>query len=186
MSQNTAYDPHSHDPLAILRPVPSFTVTSNDVTEGKPLGAAQFGASSGGSDTSPHLSWSGFPAETKSFAVTCYDPDAPTGAGFWHWAVFNIPTSVTELPTGAGSPNSGLLPEGAVTLPNEARLTSFYGAGPPEGTGVHRYIFVVHAVDVARLDVDPRSTPTVLSFNLNFHAVGRAVLTGLGEFGGAH
>ncbi len=100
--------------------------------------------------------------------------------------MFNIPTSVTELPTGAGSPNSGLLPEGAVTLPNEARLTSFYGAGPPEGTGVHRYIFVVHAVDVARLDVDPRSTPTVLSFNLNFHAVGRAVLTGLGEFGGAH
>lgn len=175
----------THDPYEIQRPVPSFTVTSTDIKDGQPLPAAQFGADAGGSDTSPQLSWSGFPPETKSFAVTVYDPDAPTASGFWHWAVFNIPASVTELPTGAGSPNSNALPQGAITLTNEMRLKSFIGAGPPEGTGVHRYFFVVHAVDVETLDIGPESTPAVLGFNLNFHSVGRAILVATGEYGGA-
>lgn len=175
----------SNDPYAILRPVPAFALTSTDITDGEPLPADQFDTASGGGDTSPQLGWSGFPTETKSFAVTVYDPDAPTVSGFWHWAVFNIPASVTELATGAGMPGRGTLPSGAITLPNETRQKCFIGAGPPEGTGVHRYFFVVHAVDVASLDIDPESTPGVLGFNLNFHALGRARIVSTGQYGGA-
>ncbi|MEB0265803.1 YbhB/YbcL family Raf kinase inhibitor-like protein [Cryobacterium sp. 10I5] len=173
------------DPLAVYGEVPLFTLSSTDVTDGAPLSAAQFGAGAGGLERSPQLSWSGFPAETKSFAVTLYDPDAPTGSGFWHWAVFNIPASVTSLPAGAGAPGGALLPAGAVTLPNELRLTSFIGAGPPPGTGTHRYQFIVHAVDVPTLDLDPGSTPAVLGFTLRFHTLGRAVIEATGAFGGA-
>lgn len=170
------------DPLARFGVVPLFSLTSSDLTDGQPLATAQYGAGSGGEDRSPELSWSGFPAATKSFALTAYDPDAPTGSGFWHWAVFNIPVSVTALAAGAGSPRSRLLPAEATTLPNETRQSSFVGAGPPEGTGVHGYQFIVHAVDVPRLRIDPESTPAVLGFNLHFHTLARAVLTGTGEF----
>jgi Raf kinase inhibitor-like YbhB/YbcL family protein len=171
------------DPLARFGVVPLFTLTSSDVTDGQPLAAAQYGAGSGGDDRSPALSWSGFPPETESFALTMYDPDAPTGSGFWHWALFNLPVSVTHLAAGAGSQGSPLLPAEATTLPNETRQNSYIGAGPPRGTGVHRYQFIVHAVDVPKLDIDPASTPAVLGFNLHFHTLARAVLTGTGEFG---
>ena len=174
-----------NDPLARFCEVPLFTLTSTDMTDGAPLAAAQFGLGSGGRNVSPHLEWSGFPAGTKSFAVTVYDPDAPTGSGYWHWAVFNLPATCTSLPAGAGAPGGRLLPAGAVTLPNEARRPAFVGAGPPAGTGTHRYQFIVYAVDVARLDVDPDSTPAVLGFNLHSHTLGRAVLEATGVFGGA-
>jgi Raf kinase inhibitor-like YbhB/YbcL family protein len=174
-----------NDPLARFGEVPLFTLTSRDMTDGSPLAAAQYGVGSGGRDVSPQLSWSGFPAQTRSFAVTMYDPDAPTGSGFWHWAVFNLPATVTSLEAGAGAPGSRLLPKGAITLPNELRRPAFVGAGPPAGTGTHRYQFIVHAVDVARLDVDPESTPAVLGFNLHFHTLARAVIEATGVFGGA-
>ncbi|MBC7443385.1 MAG: YbhB/YbcL family Raf kinase inhibitor-like protein [Ramlibacter sp.] len=174
-----------NDPLARFGEVPLFTLTSTDMTDGASLAADQFGLGSGGRNMSPHLSWSGFPAGTKSFAVTMYDPDAPTGSGFWHWAVFNLPATCTSIPAGAGATGGRLLPKGALTLPNEGRQPAFVGAGPPEGTGTHRYQFIVHAVDVARLDIDPDSTPAVLGFNLHFHTLGRAVLEATGAFGGA-
>ena len=173
------FDPYAE--LSTLKTVGSFQLTSTDLVHGQPLARAQWGQAGGGSDTSPQLSWSGFPAETKSFAVTCYDPDAPTGSGYWHWAVFNIPASVTALVAGAGTAESTSLPRGAVTLPNEARQPAYIGAGPPPGTGVHRYFFVVHAVDIATLDIDPQSTPAVLGFNLHFHTLARAILMGTGE-----
>jgi Raf kinase inhibitor-like YbhB/YbcL family protein len=173
-----------YDPYARLDPVPSFSLTSDDVIDGQPLKAAQYGADAGGSDVSPQLSWSGAPEGTKSYAVTVYDPDAPTGSGFWHWAVANIPADVTSLTAGAGS-EGGSLPEGATPVLNEMRLPHFIGATPPQGTGVHRYYVVVHAVDTEHLDLDPQSTPAVLGFNLHFHTLARAILVGTGEFGGA-
>ena len=174
----------TQDPLAVFGEVPQFFLTSTDMTDGGPLRPAQYGAGAGGADVSPQLAWSGFPPETRSFALTVYDPDAPTGSGFWHWAVANLPVSVTELPTGAGAATA-TLPAGSLTLPNEARLTSFIGAGPPPGTGTHRYQFIVHAVDVPVLELDPQSTPGVLGFNLHFHTIARAVLEATGVAGGA-
>jgi len=169
---------HSSDPFAGLPDAPAFTVTSSDFTDGDTLPAPQvsgiFGA--GGEDRSPHLTWSGFPDGTKSFVVTCYDPDAPTLSGFWHWAVFNIPASVTELPAGSGGPESAGLPSGAVTLRNDAGLSQYLGAAPPPGHGPHRYIFAVHAIDVEGLDVDPGATPAFLMFNLLGHTLARGAI----------
>ncbi|MCE0768629.1 YbhB/YbcL family Raf kinase inhibitor-like protein [Pseudonocardia kujensis] len=173
----------SHDPYSELPELPTFTVTSDDVTHGGTLDTPHLSGlmGAGGEDRSPHLSWSGFPEGTKSFAVTCYDPDAPTASGFWHWAVADIPASVTELPAGAGDENASSLPEGAVVLANDAGMKRFVGAAPPPGHGPHRYIFVVHAVDVESLGLPDGATPAFLGFNLFSHAIARATLTATHE-----
>lgn len=162
-----------------LPAVPAFAVASPDVRDGQPMPPAQrsglFGA--GGQDRSPALSWSGFPAGTRSFAVTMYDPDAPTGSGFWHWAVVNIPASVTGLEADAGSEDGARLPRGALQLPNDARLRRYVGAAPPPGHGLHRYVFVVHALDVESLAIPPDATPAFLGFSMLGHTLGRATLT---------
>lgn len=173
------------NPYAGMRQVPGFAVTSRDIADGEPLPAEVYDGPSGGMNRSPQLSWSGFPAETQSFVVTLFDPDAPTGSGFWHWAVANIPVSVTNLDSNAGDPTAGLLPAGTLTMPNEVRAAEFIGAGPPEGTGVHHYWFVVHALDTARIDIDPAMTPAVLGFIMRDHVLARGVLVATGEFGGA-
>jgi Raf kinase inhibitor-like YbhB/YbcL family protein len=165
------------DPLERFGAVPQFTVTSDDVAQDAPLAAAQWGAGGGGGDISPQLSWSGFPAETRSFAVTIHDPDAPTGSGFWHWSVYNIPADVTSLESNAGAEGGANLPQGAAMLSNELGSKSFTGAGPPPGTGTHHYNVIVHALDVDHLDLDPESTPAVLGFNAHFHSLARAVVT---------
>ena len=174
-----------NDPFARLPVVPAFTVTSTDVTAGKALPQAQmsgiFGVP-GGKDLSPQLSWSGAPAETKTYTVTMYDPDAPSGSGFWHWAVADIPASVTGLPAGAGDGAGDHLPAGAFHLPNDARLARFIGAGPPPGDGRHRYVIVVQAIGiekVGQLQVQADSTPAWLGFSINLsgHLLGRAVIT---------
>lgn len=165
-----------NSPFHKLNDLPRFDVTSTDIAEGQELAAPQTSGKMGvpgGEDLSPHLAWSGFPAETKAFAVTCFDPDAPTGSGFWHWTVTNIPGDVTELAAGAGTPESGLLPEGAITVRNDAGAHEFVGAAPPAGHGPHRYFFIVHALD-APLDVDETATPAFVGFNLFFHSIGRA------------
>jgi hypothetical protein len=166
------------NPYDFLPAVPSFTVTSTDVTDGGTLAMPQVSGvmGAGGEDRSPQLSWSGFPESTRSFAVTVLDPDAPTGSGFWHWAVANIPASVTELPAGAGTRDSSGLPEGAVQLANDGGFAGYVGAAPPPGHGPHRYFVVVHAVDTERLDVDADTRPAVLGFNLFFRTVARATM----------
>ncbi|GAA1480251.1 YbhB/YbcL family Raf kinase inhibitor-like protein [Gordonia sinesedis] len=173
----------SYDPYEALPTLPTFTVTSEDFTDGGPLGTAQVSGimGAGGEDVSPQLSWSGFPSDTKSFAVTVYDPDAPTASGFWHWAVADIPASVTSLPAGAGDDSGSGLPDGAVALANDAATKRFIGAAPPPGHGPHRYIVAVHALDTEKLDLPDGATPAYLGFNLFSHAIGRALLTGTYE-----
>jgi Raf kinase inhibitor-like YbhB/YbcL family protein len=165
-------------PYDAIAEVPAFTVTSTDVTDGEELPTAQvsgiFGA--GGSDTSPQLSWSGFPEGTKSFAVTVYDPTAPTASGFWHWAVADIPVSTTELASGAGDDSGSGLPAGALQLANDASLKHYLGAAPPAGHGKHSYFIAVHAVDVESIGIPPESTPAFLGFNLSGHTLARAVI----------
>lgn len=166
------------DPYDFLPEVPSFSVTSSDVSDGGVLPMPQVSGvmGAGGEDRSPQLSWSGFPEGTRSFAVTVYDPDAPTASGFWHWAVANIPASVTELPAGAGTQDGGSLPAGALQLRNDAGFPGYVGAAPPSGHGPHRYFVVVHAVDTDALDVTADTAPAVLGFNLFFHTLARATL----------
>ncbi|TQS44122.1 YbhB/YbcL family Raf kinase inhibitor-like protein [Cryptosporangium phraense] len=132
-------------------------------------------------NVSPELSWSGAPDGTKSYAVTMYDPDAPTGSGFWHWAVADVPASVTSLPEGAGDETGSALPAGAYQLPNDARLAQFVGAAPPAGHGPHRYFVVVHALDVEHIGVPADATPALLGFTIAGHILGRAVLTATAE-----
>jgi Raf kinase inhibitor-like YbhB/YbcL family protein len=156
--------------------VPTFDVTSSDITDGATLSQAQVADFMGysGDNKSPQLSWSGFPAETKSFALTVHDPDAPTGSGFWHWLVVNIPADVTDLATGAGSTNPDDLPDGVLQSRNDAGTVGYAGAAPPSGDPAHRYVHTVHALDVAQLDVDANSSAAVVGFNLRFHAIARA------------
>lgn len=175
----------AHDPYGALPDLPSFEVTSADITDGAPLKPAQHSGIFGvpdGKDISPQLSWSGFPAETKSFVVTVFDPDAPTASGFWHWAVLNIPVTTTSLPAGAGDDTGSGLPAGAVTLKNDAGLHRFLGSAPPKGHGPHRYIVAVHALDVERIEgVTADSTPAFLGFNVFSHAIARATIYGTHE-----
>ncbi len=168
-------------PYDNLPKLPTFTLTSESVTDGQPLANDQVSGimGAGGSDVSPQLSWSGFPAETKSFAVTVYDPDAPTASGFWHWAVADLPATVTELPAGAG--DGGELPGGAVTLTNDASLKRYLGAAPPAGHGPHRYYIAVHALPVESLELPEGATPAYLGFNLFGQAIARAVIHGTYE-----
>jgi len=177
----------ANDPFSGLPEVPSFTVTSTTLTEGGGTPAAQmsgiFGVP-GGQDISPQLSWSGAPEGTKSYAVTAFDPDAPTQSGFWHWAIADIPATVTELPEGAGDDTGSGLPEGTLQLRTDAGTTRFIGAAPPAGHGEHRYFFVIHALDVEKIGVPEDATPAFLNFNFLSHILGRAILTVTAEITG--
>ena len=176
MSQN--------NPFAGLPEVPSFTLTSTTVQDGQPFEKAQYSGAfgvPGGQDASPQLSWSGAPEGTKSYAVTVYDPDAPTQSGFWHWSVANIPASVTSLPEGAGDDTGSGLPDGAYQLQNDARTARFIGAAPPAGHGPHRYFITVHALDVEDIGVPAGSTPAYLGFTMAGHILGRATLVATAE-----
>nr|WSX52575.1 YbhB/YbcL family Raf kinase inhibitor-like protein [Streptomyces sp. NBC_00974] len=167
--QSRAPLPHDFHP-----PVHEFTVSSADLEPGADLRDAQ--VLSGG-NRSPQLRWEGFPEGTKSFAVTCFDPDAPTGSGFWHWVLFDLPVSVTELPAGAGSGKFEGLPAGAVHVRNDYGTRDFGGAAPPAGER-HRYVFTVYAVDAEKLGPGAEVSPAVVGFNLRFHTLGRAQLIG--------
>ncbi|MBC3988366.1 YbhB/YbcL family Raf kinase inhibitor-like protein [Streptomyces sp. AC563] len=166
--------------LAEAASAADFTVTSTTVSDGAPWPPEQYSGIfgvPGGRDVSPQLSWRGAPEGTRSYAVTVYDPDAPTGSGFWHWAVADIPADVTELPEGAGDEAGSGLPGGAFQLPNDARAARFVGAAPPAGHGAHRYVIAVHALDVATTGVPADATPAALGFAMASHTLGRATLT---------
>lgn len=164
--------PIAPDPYQMLPAVPSFTLTSNDLTAGQPIGT-EFTAEGG--NVSPHLAWSGFPAETKGFVVTCFDPDAPTPSGFWHWTVLDLDPQTTELEQGAGASDLDL-GGAAFHLRNDGGEHSYYGPNPPAGDRPHRYIFAVHAIDVETFELDEDATPAVAAFNTVFHTLARATL----------
>lgn len=166
--------PMAEDPYRKLPAVSSFDVTSDDITHESPLADTHVAA---GGDTSPHLAWSGQPEGTRSFVVTCFDPDAPTPSGFWHWIAVDIPADVTELAAGAGD-SDDTLPAGAFHIRNDGGARGYSGAAPPQGDHPHRYYFVVHAVGEEKLGVDSDASPAVVSFNLAFKTLGRAQIVG--------
>ena len=166
--------PVSPNPYDLLPAVPSFTVTSEDVADGQPLKDDQVAAEG---NTSPQLSWNGAPEGTQSYTVTCFDPDAPTPSGFWHWVLVDLPADVTSLDAGAGA-DGAELPDGAFMCRNDGGTKAFMGAAPPQGDQVHRYFFVVHAVREESLGVDSDASPAVVSFNLAFKTAARAIIHG--------
>ena len=154
-------------------------LSSQDFTDGQKLPERHVfnGMGYHGDNLSPHLAWSGLPEGTKSLVVTCFDPDAPTGSGWWHWVVANIPVSTTELVQGAGTlPDR--LPKQAVQTRTDFGQCGYGGAAPPAGES-HRYVFTLHALDVERLEVDAESSGAMVGFNVHFHQLASATLTAL-------
>jgi len=133
-----------------------------------------FGCS--GKNISPALSWSGAPKGTKSFAITVYDPDAPTGSGWWHWVVYNIPATATGLPVGAGSAG-GQLPAGALQGHTDFGTPGFGGACPPVGDKPHRYIFSVYALKTDRIDVPDEASAAMVGYMIHANSLAKASLT---------
>jgi Raf kinase inhibitor-like YbhB/YbcL family protein len=165
-------------PYDFMPALPSFTLTSDDISEGGMLAEEhvydEFGLPGG--NLSPHLHWHGFPPETRGFTVTCFDPDAPTPSGFWHWVLFDVPASTTELPRGAGALGAAL-PGSAQQARNDYGIKAYGGAAPPQGDQPHRYIFTVHALDVDSLGVDADASPAVVAYNTGQHEIARGFIT---------
>ena len=162
----------------------ALTLASADFADGdyldnKHMLSAAFGFGCAGGNASPQLSWRGAPAGTGSFALTCYDPDAPTGSGFWHWLVVNIPASVDSLAAGAGGPAAGLLPSGALQTRTDFGAPGYGGPCPPEGDHPHRYLFTLFAVSEKTLPLTADTMPAVVGFTLNFNTLEKASLMGL-------
>jgi Raf kinase inhibitor-like YbhB/YbcL family protein len=164
--------------LVPLGAAQALTLTSPDVKTGARIADEQVFSGCGGKNVSPALSWSDAPKGTKSFALSVYDPDAPTGSGFWHWVVFNIPPDVTSLPKGAGDPKSDLAPKGAVQSRTDFGAPGYGGPCPPKGDNPHHYHFTIFAVDLDKIDADENSTGATVGFNLHFHTLAKASLTG--------
>ena len=149
--------------LAIAGP---FKLTSPVIKPGAKIAMEQVYNSFGctGSNISPEMTWSDAPKDAKSFALTMYDPDAPTGSGWWHWIIFNIPASVTKLEAAAGDPKSGKAPEGSVQSVTDFGAPGYGGPCPPEGSKPHRYIFTVFALKSDKLDIKPEASGAMVGF----------------------
>ncbi|MDR0284625.1 MAG: YbhB/YbcL family Raf kinase inhibitor-like protein [Propionibacteriaceae bacterium] len=163
--------PYPPEPYSLLPAVPTFLLTSDDVVAGAPMDIRH---SQDGANQSPQLSWSGVPPETRALAISCFDPDAPTPAGFWHWTVLNLPVTLTSVPRDFGNP-SGPLPPGAVRARNDGGTLGFIGAAPPPGDHPHRYYFAVHALD-GPVDVPDGIGCTPAAFMSIFRTIARATL----------
>ena len=156
-----------------------FTLTSPDIKPNamidKKFEFNGFGCS--GENKSPALKWSGAPKDTKSFAVTVFDSDAPTGSGWWHWSVVNIPANVTELPPEAGAVGGANLPKGAMPVRIDYGVAGWGGVCPPEGSKPHRYIFSVYALKTDKLDIPADATAALAAFMINTNQIAKASFT---------
>lgn len=165
-------------PFSVLADTAKFTLTSTDIADGKPMKKAQefngFGCA--GDDLSPQLSWSGAPKGTVAYAVFAYDPDAPTGSGWWHWQVVNIPAEVTSLATGAGKPDKN--PKGSQQIENDYGVAGFGGACPPQGHGDHRYQFTVYALS-KKLELPANASGALTGYMVNANSLGSATIEAL-------
>jgi Raf kinase inhibitor-like YbhB/YbcL family protein len=162
----------------------AFQLTSSSFKDGDYLGAdhvlsADYGFGCSGGNRSPHLAWSGAPAGTKSLALTCFDPDAPTGSGFWHWLVVNIPPDVSELAADAGNRNGLQLPKGALQTRTDFGAPGYGGPCPPAGDHPHRYFFTLFAVGADHLAVQADTSAAIVGFQLNFNTLAKAAIVGL-------
>ena len=167
--------PRATPPYDILPAVPSFSLTSEDLADGERMGD-RFTAIH--ENLSPGLRWSGAPAGTRSFVVSCFDPDAPSPSGWWHWTVVDLPASAAGLPRGAGESDDGLAAP-AFHVRNDAGTRAWFGPYPPAGDGDHRYVFAVHALDVDTLGLDGSASAAAVACQVSFHALGRALLTAI-------
>jgi len=159
----------------------TFKLSSNDIKQGEFMSKSQefngFGCS--GKDLSPHLKWSGAPEDTKSFAITVYDPDAPTGSGWWHWQIVNISKEVTEISAGAGSTKNAFAPKGSMQIRNDYGQRGFGGACPPSGHGIHHYRFTVHALSVDNLAIPEDASGALAGYMINANTIGSVTLESL-------
>jgi Raf kinase inhibitor-like YbhB/YbcL family protein len=151
-------------------------IRSSDIAPDSTIGNDYLFTGCGGLNISPALEWSGAPEGTKSYAITVYDPDAPSGSGWWHWMVYDIPTTVTALERGAGNP-AGELPTGAKQGMTDYGVKEWGGPCPPRGDKPHRYVFTVFALSVAAIDPGSTATSAQIGFNLNYHALATASFT---------
>lgn len=161
--------------LSYAAPAPSLQVTSSDIAEGKAMSMEQVFAGFGctGQNVSPQLSWSGAPAATKSFAVTAYDPDAPTGSGWWHWAVVDIPANVTTLPKGWSKAGGS----GARQTRTDFGTGGYGGPCPPPGHGIHHYVFTIYALDIDKMEVPNDASGALVGYNIGAHTLAKGSIT---------
>lgn len=153
-----------------------LTVTSSSFSEGQTIGHDFVFTGCGGKNQSPQLTWSGTPSGTKSFAITCFDPDAPTGSGYWHWLAFDIPASVASVNAGAGT---NAPPAGGKGGTSDFGMPSYGGPCPPKGDAPHRYIFTVYALDIDSLGGDDSTTGATMIFKMRGHVLAKGSITGL-------
>jgi hypothetical protein len=172
--------PAAAEPVSTAAAPGKFTLTSPQITAGGKIGDAQVfnGFGCQGANVSPALSWSNAPKDTQSFALMVHDPDAPTGSGWWHWIVYNIPATTTALPLDAGSPKNMLLPAGAVEGRTDFGTTGYGGPCPPPGKP-HRYYFRLYALKVPKLDLPKDATAALIGFNVRGQSLGTAELLGV-------
>lgn len=171
--------------ILCLFPLPAlagiFSLSSPQVANGAYVPSQQVFSGFGctGGNTSPALSWINPPDGTRSFAVTVYDPDAPTGSGWWHWVVFNIPATASSLPVGAGSVDSHLAPSGAVESRTDFGMTGYGGPCPPVGDTPHHYLFTIYALNVDKLPLTSDTMPAMVGYYIHQHMLGSARITAL-------
>jgi Raf kinase inhibitor-like YbhB/YbcL family protein len=171
--------------LSLIVSLPAFagslTLSSNDIAQGMFMDEKQefngFGCS--GENLSPHLKWSNAPMGTKSFAITAYDPDAPTGSGWWHWQIINVPVNITELATNTGSATENLAPASSTQVQNDFGARGFGGACPPEGHGVHHYRFTVHALSVEKLELPEDASGALAGYMINANTIETSTIEAL-------